>query len=425
MGPISIGALHDNTLSQNGLHALSCLRLFSSSALAWSAVIHLACGRGEPSESTASVDTLPGGITVVSNGDRGEWDSSSAWWVEEELRIGSAEGSGPDVFGRVIGLEVDSEGRIYVLDRQAQEIRIFSPEGNWIRTIGRRGHGPGEFAGANGMRIDPRGRLWVVDPRNVRYHLFDSSGKYVSSYRREGLGFGFAWRGEFDEQGRLLDHASMTVGQSSALAILTYDSVSGYVDTLRLPPFEAESFQLTMTRGSSVSRAFFPIPFTPLMHWAHDPAGGVWFGVSDRYRLIHLDRSGDTTLVIQRAWDPAPVSPEARDQSMESLRNAFSGTGERLDEDRVPDTYPAYLAFVVDDAGYLWVLPTRDHDAPGVILDVFAPDGRYLGEATTPMRTWSRFPLPIIRGDAMYYVTAGDFDVPIVVRARVHNRSFP
>ena len=58
------------------------------------------------------VDTLPSGTILVTNPATGIWDSASAWQVVEELRIGTAEGSGPDLFGQVAGLEVDALGRI-------------------------------------------------------------------------------------------------------------------------------------------------------------------------------------------------------------------------------------------------------------------------------------------------------------------------
>jgi len=88
-----------------------------------------------------TVDTLPNGAIEVHNPSHGIWDSATTWQVIEEVRIGSLEGTGPDLFGRISALEVDKTGRFYVFESQAQEIRVFEPSGEYVRTIGREGGG--------------------------------------------------------------------------------------------------------------------------------------------------------------------------------------------------------------------------------------------------------------------------------------------
>jgi len=87
------------------------------------------------------MDTLPSGTIVVTNPAQGVWDSASSWRVSEDLRIGTLEGTGPDLFGQIDALEVDRDGRIWVLEGQAQELRVFGRDGRWLRTIGGRAAG--------------------------------------------------------------------------------------------------------------------------------------------------------------------------------------------------------------------------------------------------------------------------------------------
>lgn len=75
------------------------------------------------------MDTLPSGTIVVTNPSAGIRDSAGTWRVIEELRIGTADGTGPDLFGQVTALEMDPAGRIYVLEGQAQELRVFDRDG--------------------------------------------------------------------------------------------------------------------------------------------------------------------------------------------------------------------------------------------------------------------------------------------------------
>ena len=114
------------------------------------AVLGLSCtGSDARIEWRGTIDTTAGGTIVVSNPAQGLWDSASAWRVVEELRIGTAEGSGPDLFGNVGAIEVDGLGRLWVAETQAQELRVFDREGGHVRTVGRKGGGPGEFRQIN------------------------------------------------------------------------------------------------------------------------------------------------------------------------------------------------------------------------------------------------------------------------------------
>ena len=70
----------------------------------------------------AAVGPLPSGALAVRNPEQGVWDSAATWRIREELRIGSADADGPEMFGDVADVAVDSTGRLWVLDSQAQEV---------------------------------------------------------------------------------------------------------------------------------------------------------------------------------------------------------------------------------------------------------------------------------------------------------------
>jgi len=63
----------------------------------------------------------------------------------EELRIGEMETHPEYLFARISSLAVDNEKNIYVADGMENHIKVFSPEGLNLRTIGRPGQGPGEI----------------------------------------------------------------------------------------------------------------------------------------------------------------------------------------------------------------------------------------------------------------------------------------
>ncbi|HEX9728478.1 MAG TPA: hypothetical protein VGA37_08245 [Gemmatimonadales bacterium] len=123
----------------------ACTPVLFPVLLAW-------CTPGELSDSAewgGTVDTLANGTILVSNPAEGWWGDSTGWQVEIEWRLGAVEGDGPGAFGQVRALAVDRWDRLYVLDGQAQETRVFDSAGAFVRTIGREGAGghylPGTF----------------------------------------------------------------------------------------------------------------------------------------------------------------------------------------------------------------------------------------------------------------------------------------
>ena len=161
-----------------------------------------ACSAGEADPGWAgSVDTLATGQVVVRNPATPMWTDSDHWSVVEELRLGTIEDIGPEMFGRVLDFELDPLNRIWVFEGQAQELRVFDSAGRHVRTIGRKGEGPGEFNQVIGMEWGPDGHMWLVDPANNRITKVDTAGVLVESVPTIGGITVMPWPGGFDRSG--------------------------------------------------------------------------------------------------------------------------------------------------------------------------------------------------------------------------------
>ena len=57
---------------------------------------------------------------------------------------------------------LDSLNNFVLSDLNSHSIRVFSPEGNLLHTIGREGDQPGMFFSPRGVAITPNGRLVCV-----------------------------------------------------------------------------------------------------------------------------------------------------------------------------------------------------------------------------------------------------------------------
>ncbi len=93
------------------------------------------------------------------------------------------------------GIAFDARaGKLYVVDTKAQSIRIFSPQGALLASIGQRGEADGEFNFPTMLWQDAKGRLLVTDSLNFRTQIFDAQGKFIKKFGRMGDSLGDAPR---------------------------------------------------------------------------------------------------------------------------------------------------------------------------------------------------------------------------------------
>jgi len=377
-----------------------------------------ACGtEGSASPTwTGTIDTLPTGQVAVHNTDRPIWPADGGWRVEEDLRIGTVEGSGPDLLGDVRWLEVDPAGRIWVLEGQAQEIRVFGPDGGYVRTIGRKGGGPGEFARALHIQRGPDGAMWVVDPQNNRVSRFDTAGTYLEGKHIPGGFIIQPWPGGFDAAGFQYGPIALPSDEIFKLGLVRYDSAFNALDTIVAPddPIERERFEL---RQGEDSFWITSIPYTGGFEWHLSPQGTIWGMVKDDYHLFELSRDGDTLRTVTRDFSALPVTDADMDAARERL-DMFIKNGGKVDWSKIPDTKPATKDFFLDDEGNIWVEPEVAQEEDGRVFDVFDPAGRFLGSVHLPFPL-AMNPPPLVRHSALYGVTEDALEVPYVVRARV------
>ena len=397
-----------------------------SLAVSFAALTAILSGCGSSSTSSngdwaGTVDTLPSGQIVVANKGDPLWPAGSEWQVIEEVRIGTMEGTGPDIFGRITSIEVDAADRVYVLESQSQELRVFDRDGAHVRTIGRKGGGPGEFARAVMVEIGPDGNIWVPDPENNRVSVFDTAG--TLAYSRPAPGFIILpWPGGFDDQGFYYSPVFVPAPDDSDvgfnIGLARFDSELQPVDTLFAPtePYDLDSrrFEHRSADGRSVMVA--RIPFSPTFRWHFERDGTFWSLISGEYKLFQLNPAGDTLRTITREFEPYPVTDEEVDAALEEL-DWFTRQGGKVVRSKIPSKKPPTESFFFDDGGNLWVVRVTTAEGEWKVMDVFDPVGRYLGEVRLPFRL--ALETPIVRGSTMWAVTTDELDVPYVVRARI------
>lgn len=84
------------------------------------------------------------------------------------------------VLGRPLALALDANG-LFVADGQDCAVKVFSREGRFVRSFGRKGKGPGELSFPSGVAIAGRTVL-VADKLNSRIQAFDREGRPAGAF---------------------------------------------------------------------------------------------------------------------------------------------------------------------------------------------------------------------------------------------------
>jgi sugar lactone lactonase YvrE len=104
------------------------------------------------------------------------------------LTLGKAgtPGSGPDEFNAPSAVVTAPNGDIFVADGHGgntnARIVKFDKTGKFIKTWGQKGSGPGELDVPHAIAMDSQGRLFVGDRQNNRIQIFDLDGKFLDQW---------------------------------------------------------------------------------------------------------------------------------------------------------------------------------------------------------------------------------------------------
>ena len=355
------------------------------------------------------------GVQIVSH--PGSTDSASSR-VVEDLRIGVEMGDSVYMFNRVGQVAVDRRGRLYVADG-AMKIRVYGPDGKFVRAFGRRGQGPGEF-----MSID---RLWFAGDTLVvtslgarRATLFSPAGDMLVTWDLRLADGGRAellarrptgWLAWVRPRSREMSLAPLTLFQDT-VQLAMYDPVT------KVPANAVLRRQIGQRRSAQAdlyppTPIFEPQPVTAI------GIDGTQFHTRGQYTIDVFDPSGRHVRRISRAVPVKPITPKHVEQLNDYLDAPRSPGGRprapRGGEQRlglqVQEKHPLAPAFAVigamlvapdnslivqridavDPIELEWLTGFDATERPSVLIargptrwERLDPQGRYIGAVNLP-----------------------------------------
>jgi hypothetical protein len=344
---------------------------------------------------TPVIDTLPGGIVRVTNPGPTAWADTSGWRLVLEREIIPDEGS-PGEIGNPRTLAAGDDGTIYLLQQAPVTIKVYAPDGTWLRNIGREGDGPGEFR--DGMFGLVRDTLFVQDPNNSRFTTFTTAGQFVASTPSQCCW----WTSRFPifEDGTIGIIGAGPQGEGGAYYVTRLDGT--VVDTIPFPnqPMDPEgTWTITRKSGNSTSMMGMNIPLRPSTESAWFPTPQKVTGRTSAYSLAIVGLEDDTLRLFTAPSTTVSITEVQRDSIFEAEVTKVGKDWEQAVREiakpsQIPTTWPTWSNVAVDRASRIWVGRPGDKGAV-TTLDVFTVDGVLLGSvpAVDPgilRGTWTR-----------------------------------
>ncbi len=205
---------------------------------------------------------LVGNITWLTVGDDGhvwapgaftgpgirEYSFDDTTRTATELRSIGTKGSDPGELNRLTGIEVDSDGNVYVADPGNGNVHVFGSDGAWRFDVGSKSLFPGDL---RGITVDDASdRLYVANSQVGTIEVFDLAGTHLGTFG--GLGAG---DGEFLDGARQMaitpdDH--LWAADYASERVQEFSMGGTYLGQFPRPPQQPDPAGLASARGVAV-----------------------------------------------------------------------------------------------------------------------------------------------------------------------------
>ncbi len=289
-------------------------------------------------------------------------------------------------------IAVDAKENAYIADNSDMAIKVFDPQGQYLRAIGRKGEGPGEFTFIGDMVPLPDGRLLVIDFQSRRTSFFSSEGNFLSS---------FPWTIDIERIYLATDSSYILeegiYGDEKPERWIKKIGFSGE-ELLSFGQFNYPELK-TMRVGGGMAR--MAVPWSPASIFAGDNSRQwLYHCPGDKYLIEVYDQQGKLFRKIDRPYERAPVTGEDISDFLARFADKPDSPAAKFYEKvEFPKIKPITNRMIVDSDGNLWVRTNEVKKEQGkeiTAYDIFNPDGFY------DARVWLEVIPSVFAGSKMY-----------------------
>lgn len=332
---------------------------------------------------------------------------------EEEYRLGS-EGSEELFQNDYMILTFRPDGSLLVNSYYGDRLLLFDSAGGFVRQLAGPGRGPGELDNPTALGIAPDGSIWVANAFDRRYTKFDSAGAFVRTAERP---FGALLQRQkrlvFRDDGvTFIDQSADLRGRLASVNFTVMDTLGTILQShpqLHFQPWHTRDLGLIPGRFD-LGRA--PDYYTFTVFGFDEDA--VWFGTSDKLRIVRRNWAGDTTLIISGEHRAAELSAEDRSILQTSIRRAgYEWDDFYFSRPLLHGLYP------LPNGGVLVQLTEGLGRENTPFFEIYSESGELVATVEFPLPI-SVQSIPGFQDDRIAVVATDELDVPYVLVGKLH-----
>ena len=199
--------------------------------------------------------------------------------LDEELSLGVINGPENQMFSGISDIDVDKHGNIYILDHDESCCRVFSSEGNFLRTIGHPGQGPGELEQPLFQHICKDNQLRIEDTGNRRIAIFTLEGKFLKNISTAKIRLSHT---AADYEGNILATRILAIrGENPRIEVQKFSPELEFIFSLESTPLPIDAKRKVYTL------------LPPRVHYLFTHQNQIVFGYPDLYELKIYDSEGN------------------------------------------------------------------------------------------------------------------------------------
>lgn len=342
-------------------------------------------------EIISQVDTLADGVVRIDN-RVGLNGIAVVGEAVEDLRIGGERGS-PEHFAYIRHLDV-LNGRIYVLDGQVSEIRVFGEDGRSSHSIELPPR-PDPSSRIRSFAVSPEGSLVIRD--GSKRSMIREDGEVLANHPASFSPPFFPYQPQWGQDNRLVEWTFTQGPVADDRRLYREQPIRmshDFMEQDSLPPLD---LMVDLVPSTPIPR-----PANNRIFYYVDHEEAIWFGNSADYRIIRRTLHGDTTLVFTLNSVPARITEEEKERYTETWSASYP-----VAVQDVPDVKPVLARIGGDTGGRIFVFPELQDVERGTAVDVF-DEGVYLGRVLLPVRLETLHHRPIFEGRFIYGVTVDE-----------------
>lgn len=289
--------------------------------------------------SAQKIETVDG-VKVIHNDAEGQWGKNPQVELKFIKTIGEMDSDNDElIFYMPADAAFDSQGNIYVLDSGNHRIQKFSPDGEYLATIGQQGQGPGEFQYPQSLAVDRDGNLYISDMGNRKIHVLKPGGGELRTLQLTDLEIGHI---------RITSTEKIVMGGGGALLMVGPGGLNEDADLGKL-------FTVLDTEGKVIQEFGEKLDYKDFLmnrsgnrtHFAVDTTGNVYVAFDVQNRIEKYSPKGDLLWKSDRKLNFDVTSPKKK-----------SGTrymSEGRVEIRMPQMNRCASGIAVDEKSRVWV----------------------------------------------------------------------